>query len=62
MAALPLPRPVGTDCLSLPTELPGVVNVASTGVNGNKSFFSSYGQGKITVAAACGEAIEVPCM
>ncbi|BFV56703.1 S8 family serine peptidase [Kitasatospora sp. CMC57] len=53
---VPVPRPVDTGCLSLPTELPGVVNVASVGVNGNKSYFSSYGLGKITVAAPGGDA------
>ncbi|MER5865490.1 S8 family serine peptidase [Kitasatospora sp. NPDC002040] len=52
---VPLPRPVDSSCLSLPTELPDVVNVASVGVNGDKSFFSSYGQGKITVAAPGGD-------
>jgi subtilisin family serine protease len=48
-------RPVDGSCLSLPTELPGVVVVTSVGVNGDKSFYSSYGLGKATVAAPGGD-------
>ncbi|MFD9127256.1 S8 family serine peptidase [Kitasatospora sp. NPDC059571] len=48
-------RPVDGSCLSLPTELPGVVVVTSVGVKGDKSFYSSYGLGKATVAAPGGD-------
>ncbi|AUY49335.1 S8 family serine peptidase [Streptomyces sp. CB01881] len=48
-------RPVTTDCLSLPTELDGVVVASSVGVNGDKAYYSSYGKGKVTVAAPGGD-------
>ncbi|MFF1908886.1 S8 family serine peptidase [Kitasatospora sp. NPDC058218] len=48
-------RPVTQDCLSLPTELDGVVSVSSVGVNGDKAYYSSYGKGKVTVAAPGGD-------
>src|SRR3954463_10121818 len=49
-------RPVDQNCLSLPTELPGVVVTTSVGVNGEKSYYSSYGKGVATVAAPGGDA------
>ncbi|MGW2378101.1 S8 family peptidase [Kitasatospora sp. NPDC001683] len=48
-------RPVTNDCLSLPTELPGVIAVSAVGVNGDKSYYSSYGKGVVTVAAPGGD-------
>ncbi|MFJ9609353.1 S8 family peptidase [Kitasatospora sp. NPDC101176] len=48
-------RPVTNDCLSLPTELPGVIAVSSVGVKGDKSYYSSYGKGVVTVAAPGGD-------
>ncbi|MEE1783317.1 S8 family serine peptidase [Streptomyces sp. SP17BM10] len=48
-------RPVTNDCLSLPTELPGVVAVSAVGVKGEKSYYSSYGKGVVTVAAPGGD-------
>ncbi|MGV9267720.1 S8 family peptidase [Kitasatospora sp. NPDC003701] len=48
-------RPITQDCLSLPTELDGVVAVSSVGVNGDKSYYSSYGKNKVTVAAPGGD-------
>ncbi|NHC13160.1 S8 family peptidase [Motilibacter deserti] len=47
----PVTRPVNNDCLSLPTEAPGVVQVASVTQAKAKSSFSNYGYGKIDVAA-----------
>ncbi|GAA1674778.1 S8 family serine peptidase [Kribbella yunnanensis] len=47
----PAPRQVTNDCLSLPTELPNVVVVASVDASGSKSRFSNFGEGKIHVAA-----------
>lgn len=47
----PEPRPLDASCLDLPTELPGVVTVASTTSTGTKSTFSNYGLGVIDVAA-----------
>ncbi|MFJ3215884.1 S8 family peptidase [Kitasatospora sp. NPDC086801] len=48
-------RPVTNDCLSLPTELPGVIAVSSVGVKGDKAYYSSYGKGVVTVAAPGGD-------
>ncbi|NHC45756.1 S8 family peptidase [Motilibacter aurantiacus] len=47
----PVTRPVDAECLSLPTEAPGVVQVASVTQAKAKSGFSNYGYGKIDVAA-----------
>jgi subtilisin family serine protease len=47
----PADRPVTNDCLSLPTELPGVVRVAALNGKNGKSSYSNYGEGLITVAA-----------
>ena len=49
-------RNVTNSCLSLPTELPGVVVVSSIGSTNRKSSFSNYGTDKISVAAP-GEAV-----
>ncbi|WP_432030634.1 S8 family peptidase [Streptomyces sp. 1222.5] len=42
-------------CSDIPTQLPGVVTVASTGAKGLKSSFSNYGLGVIDVAAPGGD-------
>jgi subtilisin family serine protease len=42
---------VTNDCLSLPTELPGVVRVAALNGSNGKSSYSNYGEGLIAVAA-----------
>jgi subtilisin family serine protease len=52
----PVPRPITNDCLSLPTELPGVIVVGSVDANNNKSAFSNFGAGKINLSAP-GEAV-----
>ncbi|MFF0268062.1 S8 family serine peptidase [Kribbella sp. NPDC004536] len=44
-------RPITNDCISLPTELPNVVVVASVDPNSLKSPFSNYGDNKINLAA-----------
>ncbi|GAA1597495.1 MULTISPECIES: S8 family peptidase [Kribbella] len=44
-------RPVTDDCISLPTELPNVVVVASVDPTSLKSPFSNYGDNKINLAA-----------
>jgi subtilisin family serine protease len=49
-------RTITDECLSLPTELPGMVVVASVDARNVKSRFSNYGKGKISVAAP-GEAV-----
>lgn len=47
-------------CFDVPTQLPGVVTVSSTGVTGAKSYFSSYGKGVIDVAAPGGDKYQIP--
>ncbi|MFJ1540443.1 S8 family peptidase [Micromonospora chalcea] len=42
-------------CLVLPAEAPGVVTVAAVGPTGDKSYYSSYGQGVIDVTAPGGD-------
>ncbi|GAA3782088.1 S8 family serine peptidase [Streptomyces phyllanthi] len=42
-------------CLDVPTQLPGVVTVASTGAKGIKSSFSNHGLGVIDIAAPGGD-------
>jgi subtilisin family serine protease len=44
-------RTITDECLSLPTELPNMVVVASVDGGSTKSSFSNFGTGKITVAA-----------
>ncbi len=44
-------RPVDNNCLDMPTELPGVITVASTTQTRVKSSFSNFGLNKIDVAA-----------
>lgn len=47
-------------CLDVPTQLPGTVTVAATGVKKLKSYYSNYGQGVIDVAAPGGDSRQVP--
>ena len=47
----PAPRPMNNGCLDMPTELPGVITVASTNQAGARSSFSNFGLNKIDVAA-----------
>jgi subtilisin family serine protease len=47
----PVTRTINNDCLDMPTELPGVITVASTTQARVKSSFSNFGLNKIDVAA-----------
>ncbi|MFG1818865.1 S8 family serine peptidase [Kribbella sp. NPDC049174] len=47
----PVTRTINNDCLDMPTELPGVITVASTDQGGARSSFSNFGLNKIDVAA-----------
>jgi subtilisin family serine protease len=47
-------------CLDIPTQLPGVVTVSSTGVQNVKSYYSSYGLTVIDVAAPGGDKYQIP--
>ena len=48
-------RTITGACLDLPAEAPGVVTVSATGPTQQKSFYSSYGQGVVDVAAPGGD-------
>ncbi|MGA4842793.1 S8 family serine peptidase [Streptomyces sp. G45] len=53
----PVKRVIKTaDCFDLPSQLPGVVTVSSTGAKGLKSSFSNYGKGVIDITAPGGDA------
>ncbi|MET9296369.1 S8 family serine peptidase [Streptomyces sp. NPDC003077] len=47
-------------CWDVPSQLPGVVSVAATGVKNLKSSYSNYGLNQIDVAAPGGDAKQVP--
>ncbi|MFI1159862.1 S8 family serine peptidase [Streptomyces sioyaensis] len=47
-------------CWDVPTQLPGTVTVAATGVHQLKSYYSNYGLGQIDVAAPGGDSRQVP--
>ncbi|MFJ8578055.1 S8 family peptidase [Micromonospora sp. NPDC093277] len=52
----PTPRAdLNSACLDLPAEAPGVVAVGAVGPTGEKSYYSSYGQGVISVTAPGGD-------
>ncbi|WP_406728227.1 S8 family serine peptidase [Streptomyces sp. GD-15H] len=44
-----------SECLDLPTQLPGVVTVSATGGQNAKSFYSTYGNRVVDVAAPGGD-------
>lgn len=48
-------REVNSACLVLPGEAPGVVTVSAVGPTGEKSYYSSYGQGVVDVTAPGGD-------
>jgi subtilisin family serine protease len=43
------------ECFDVPTQLPGIVTVSATGVDKEKSYYSSYGKGVVDVAAPGGD-------
>ncbi len=48
-------RTITGACVDLPAEAPGVVTVSATGYKRLKSYYSSYGQGVVEVAAPGGD-------
>ncbi|MFI7608107.1 S8 family peptidase [Micromonospora sp. NPDC049366] len=48
-------REVNSACLDLPAEAPGVLTVSAVGPTGEKSYYSSYGQGVVEVTAPGGD-------
>ncbi|MEU7699164.1 MULTISPECIES: S8 family peptidase [unclassified Streptomyces] len=51
----PVTRTITNACLDIPTELPGVVTVASQASGGAKASYSNFGNGVIDVAAPGGD-------
>lgn len=56
----PRERTVPAECLSMPSEGNHVIPVSSTGPSGRKSYFSSYGNGYVAVAAPGGDKVDGP--
>ncbi|SCF10537.1 Subtilase family protein [Micromonospora coriariae] len=48
-------RDINSACLDLPAEAAGVVTVSAVGPTGEKSYYSSYGQGVVDVTAPGGD-------
>ncbi|MFE1322003.1 S8 family serine peptidase [Kitasatospora phosalacinea] len=48
-------RQLGTECIRLPGELPGVVTVTAVERNGLPAAYSNYGRGKVSIAAPGGD-------
>lgn len=48
-------REVTNACLTVPSDLPGVVGVSATGYNGDKAYYSNYGVSAIDVTAPGGD-------
>jgi lantibiotic leader peptide-processing serine protease len=53
----PVPREVTNACAVVPVEVPGVIGVTANGNLELKSFYSSYGVGKVDVVAPVGDSI-----
>ncbi|QKW21843.1 S8 family serine peptidase [Kitasatospora sp. NA04385] len=51
----PEDRQLGTECIRLPGELPGVVTVTAVDRDGLPSAYSNYGRGKVSIAAPGGD-------
>ncbi|MGW2252794.1 S8 family serine peptidase [Kitasatospora sp. NPDC001660] len=48
-------RRLGTECIRLPGELPGVVTVTAVNRDGRPSAYSNYGRGRVSLAAPGGD-------
>ncbi|HEV8193369.1 MAG TPA: S8 family serine peptidase [Ktedonobacterales bacterium] len=53
----PVTREISNACAVVPTEVPGVIGVTANGNKQFKSFYSSYGVGKVEVIAPGGDSI-----
>ncbi|MFE6052456.1 S8 family serine peptidase [Kitasatospora sp. NPDC056446] len=51
----PRTRFLGTECVRLPGELPGVVTVTAVNRDGRPSGYSNYGRGRVSLAAPGGD-------
>ncbi|MGW3230968.1 S8 family serine peptidase [Kitasatospora sp. NPDC001095] len=50
-----LVRHLGTECVRLPGELPGVVTVTAVNRDGHPAAYSNYGRGRVSLAAPGGD-------
>ena len=48
---------IGNNCLVIPAEVPGVITVTAVGDREQKSYYSSYGIGKVEVTAPGGDGV-----
>lgn len=55
VSGAPQSRELGTECIRLPGELPGVVTVTSVNRDGRPSAYTNYGRGKVSLAAPGGD-------
>ena len=55
-----IPAAAGEDCARLPSGIPGVITVGSTGTANEKSVFSNYGAGFVDIAAPGGNVPPAP--
>ncbi|BAJ31128.1 MULTISPECIES: S8 family serine peptidase [Kitasatospora] len=53
--APPEDRRLGTECIRLPGELPGVVTVTAVDRDGRPALYSNHGRGKVSLAAPGGD-------
>ncbi|MFD9691210.1 S8 family serine peptidase [Kitasatospora sp. NPDC059088] len=51
----PLTRHLGTECIRLPGELPGVLTVTAVNRDGRPSSYTNYGRGRVSLAAPGGD-------
>ncbi|WP_433330134.1 S8 family peptidase [Spirillospora sp. CA-294931] len=56
----PYKRTIPASCVSMPSEGKGVIPVSSTGITKRKSYFSSFGNGYVAVAAPGGDKVDNP--
>ena len=52
--------PLGNECIRMPSELPGVIDVSATALSATKASYSNYGVGAINVAAPGGDVVPAP--
>lgn len=56
----PYKRTIPASCISMPSEGDHVIPISSTGPSGRKSYYSSFGNGYVAVAAPGGDKVDTP--
>ncbi|MFD0685929.1 S8 family peptidase [Actinomadura fibrosa] len=56
----PYERTVPASCVSMPSEGDHVIPISATGPSGRKSYYSSFGNGYVAVAAPGGDKVDAP--